>query len=298
VRQYGHLGVSQPAVSEVIVDLEHALGVRLLDRSARGVEPTIYGDALLKRSVTVFDELKQSVRDIEFLSDPSVGELRIGCTESLSITILPQIISRFSQQYPRVAVHLDDVSAHATEALGPGLRDRQYDCVLQRIVTPLSDEHVTDDLNAEVLFDDELVVGAGANSQWARRRNIDLAELVDESWILPPPQTWYHACVAKAFQARGLDVPKASLVTHSVALRTRVLTEGTHITTFASSVMRLNADRYALTMLPVEFAAQPLSAAILTLKNRTLSPVVERFLAIARAVAKPFAARAYSSHRK
>src|SRR5499426_1344373 len=83
------LGVSQPAVSEVIADLEHALGVRLLDRSTQGVEPTMYGNALLKRSIAVFDELKQSVRDIEFLSDPTMGELRIGCVESLSATIVP-----------------------------------------------------------------------------------------------------------------------------------------------------------------------------------------------------------------
>src|SRR5215213_4924298 len=82
------LGVSQPAVSEVIVDLEHALGVRLLDRSPRGIEPTIYGDALLKRSVAAFDELRQGVRDIEFLSDPTMGELRIGCVESLSATLV------------------------------------------------------------------------------------------------------------------------------------------------------------------------------------------------------------------
>jgi DNA-binding transcriptional LysR family regulator len=109
------LGVSQPAVSEVIADLEHALGVQLLDRSARGVEPTIYGDALFKRSIAVFDELKQSVRDIEFLRDPTVGELRIGCTESLSTTILPEIISRFSRQYPDVTVNFDDVSAHAAK---------------------------------------------------------------------------------------------------------------------------------------------------------------------------------------
>ena len=54
------LGVSQPAVSEVIADLEHALGVRLVDRSAQGVSPTIYGSALLRRSVAVFDELKQA----------------------------------------------------------------------------------------------------------------------------------------------------------------------------------------------------------------------------------------------
>jgi DNA-binding transcriptional LysR family regulator len=286
------LGVSQPAVSEVIADLEHALGVRLLDRGAQGVEATIYGDALLKRSVAVFDELKQSIRDIEFLSDPTVGELRIGCTESLSTTILPAIISRYSHQYPRVTVHFDDVGARAAEGLGPGLRERRYDCVLQRIVTPLPDEQSTEDLNAEILFEDELVVVAGSHTPWARRSNIDLAELIDEPWILPPPGTWYHAFVLKVFQSRGLAVPKASLVTHSVALRTRVLTERPYIATFARSVVGLNARNYALTILPVDFPAQSLPAGILTLKNRTLSPVVERFLATTRVVAKSFAAPA------
>ena len=63
------LAISRPVVSRTIADLEHALGVRLLDRSPQGVEPTVYGRALLKRSVAVFDELKQSVRDIEFLGD-------------------------------------------------------------------------------------------------------------------------------------------------------------------------------------------------------------------------------------
>src|SRR4051812_25302412 len=114
------LGVSQPAVSEVMADLEHALGVRLLDRSASGVEPTIYGGALLKRSVTVFDELRQSVRDIEFLADPTIGELRIGFTEALGATILPDLLERFSQQYPRVIIRLDDVTARTTEVPGPG----------------------------------------------------------------------------------------------------------------------------------------------------------------------------------
>src|SRR5262249_61704244 len=73
------LGVSQPAVSEVIADLEHALGVRLLDRSSQGVEPTMYGRALLKRGTIAFDELKQSIRDIEFLADPSSRQFPIRC---------------------------------------------------------------------------------------------------------------------------------------------------------------------------------------------------------------------------
>src|SRR6266699_2211247 len=91
------LGVSTPAVSEVIADLEHALRVRLLDRSAQGIEPTIYGNALLKRSIAAFDELKQSIRDIEFLSDATAGEVRIACTQSLEYTLLPEIILRSSE---------------------------------------------------------------------------------------------------------------------------------------------------------------------------------------------------------
>ena len=73
------LGVSQPAVSEVIADLENALGVRLLDRTPQGAQPTPYGTALLRRAVTAFDELRQGIREIEFLTDASLGEVRSGC---------------------------------------------------------------------------------------------------------------------------------------------------------------------------------------------------------------------------
>src|SRR3954447_7478484 len=99
------LAMTQPAVSSAIANLEHMLGVRLLDRSPRGIVPTIYADAMLKRSVAVFDELKQSVKDVAFLADPTTGELRIGCGETIIATVLPRIIHRFSKKYARVHVH-------------------------------------------------------------------------------------------------------------------------------------------------------------------------------------------------
>src|SRR5438552_513170 len=74
------LSVSQPAISKAIADIEYTLGVRLLDRSPQGVEPTIYGRALLDRGLIAFDELRQAVKHIEFLADPTAGELRIGAT--------------------------------------------------------------------------------------------------------------------------------------------------------------------------------------------------------------------------
>src|SRR5215831_16492700 len=139
------LGVSTPAVSEVIAGLEHALGVRLLDRIAQGIEPTIYGGALLKRSVVAFDELKQSIRDIEFLSDPTTGEVRIGCSEALCYTLLPEITLRFSEQYPRVYVRTD-LTGNLWGA--PGLRERKLDCILHR-PSPFAQEPAIDDFNVE-----------------------------------------------------------------------------------------------------------------------------------------------------
>jgi molybdenum-dependent DNA-binding transcriptional regulator ModE len=63
------LAVSQPVVSKAIADLEHALGLRLMDRSPQGIEPTVYGRALLKWSVAAFDDLRQCVKELEYLND-------------------------------------------------------------------------------------------------------------------------------------------------------------------------------------------------------------------------------------
>ena len=179
-----HLGVSHPAVSQLISELEHALGARLFDRSSHGVAPTVYGYALLARGRAAFDELKQGIRDIEFLSDPAAGEVKIGSPDTIAPILLP-IIERFSRQYPGVVL---DVHEEEIELLAAKLRGRTLDLVIQRLRDrAVEDERSSDDLTVEILFDDELVVGAGLQSRWARRRKIDLADLVDEPWILAGP---------------------------------------------------------------------------------------------------------------
>jgi DNA-binding transcriptional LysR family regulator len=77
VKAAAQLSFSQPAISDAIATLEAALGVRLLDRSRKGVEPTAYGALLLKYGQMAIDDLRQGVKEIEFLADPTAGELRI-----------------------------------------------------------------------------------------------------------------------------------------------------------------------------------------------------------------------------
>src|ERR1043166_1131317 len=93
------LAVSHPVVSRSIGELEHALGVRLLERNPRGVELTAYGRAMINRSHAAFDELRQGVKDIEFLSDPTVGEVRIGTTPPLAASFVFAVIDRLSRRY-------------------------------------------------------------------------------------------------------------------------------------------------------------------------------------------------------
>jgi DNA-binding transcriptional LysR family regulator len=248
---------------------------------------------MLERSLAAFDELKQGIRTIEFLADPKVGELRVGCAESVAAAILPPIIQRFSQQYPRVSVQVELLVTPTLEL--PELHDRSLDVVLARIVRPLANE--SDDLNVEILFHDELVVAAGFQSSWNCRRKIDLAELVNEPWILTPPNSWNHKILTEAFQARGLEMPRACLTTFSINLRANLLTMDRFITTFPSSVLRFNANRFSVKVLPVDLPVRAWPIAIVTLKNRTLSPVVQLFVDHVRAFTTSMGAEAASEKK-
>ena len=276
-----HLHVSHPAVSQVIADLEHALGVKLFDRSARGVEPTLYARALLARGRAAFDELRQGIRDIEFLADPTTGELTIGYTQS--DTVLPQIIEQFSAKYPRVAIQANIVPTPSLKF--PGLRDRSYDLILTRIPAPIADD-AANDLNVEVLFDDCYVVVASQNGQWGRRRKIALAELLDQPWLISPRDTPSYKIIADAFNAQGLGMPTATLVTYAMELRAKLAARGRFITVVPRSVLRHGEYWPALKELDLKLPMLRWSAGILTLKNRTLSPVVVRFIECAREVGR------------
>ncbi|MEW6452382.1 MAG: LysR family transcriptional regulator [Pseudomonadota bacterium] len=274
------LAMTQPSVSAAIANLEHVLGVRLLDRSRRGTEPTIYAAAILKRGVAVFDELKQIVRDINFLADPAKGELRIGCSESVNATVLPHFIETFTRNFPQVVVHVDDIPPPAIASAG--LYERKFDIVFARLPPAASDVQTDAGLNIEYLFNDPLVIASGQNNRWARRRKIALAELMNEPWILTPPDTWNYVCMAEACRMQRLDVPKARLSAFSTHLARHFVANGEFLTTCARTV----AETCSLKVLPVELPNRPWMLAMVTLRDRTLSPVAERFIECARAVSK------------
>jgi DNA-binding transcriptional LysR family regulator len=269
------LNVSQPVVSEVIAGLEHAIGVRLFERSAQGVTPTLYGDALLQGGALALDQLKQTISRIGFLADPTVGELKIGCPETIS-AILPPIFERIHRRHPNIVFHVSEVATPTLHL--PQLRDRTLDVAVLRTRWPLPEPALVDDLNIEELFDDETVVIAGLESRWARMRKIDLVDLAEAKWILPPPETTNSVVVMEAFRTRGLQPPAVSFVTYSVTLRTSLLATGRYVSVLPRSMMSLYARRMSVKVLPIKLAIRKWPVVVATLKNRTLNPVADMFI--------------------
>lgn len=272
------LAITQPAISRALADAEHTLGVPLFDRAAHGVEPTQYGRALLKRGIAAFDELDEGVKEIEHLADPTAGELRIGTPAGLSEWVVLDAINRLVPKYPRVVFRV--VIATGGELIEQ-LRQRNIELGLDmQVVTG------AEDVNLELLYDEPLVVVAGADNPWGRRRKIRLSELVNEPWTYPPPESNYGSLVVEAFRANRLEPPRSAVYTHAINLRISLAATGPFLAVVAASVITRPGKYPSVRKLPIELPKTRRECHLITLKRRTLSPLAQRFVECVRDIAK------------
>ena len=232
----------------------------------------------------MFDNLRQAVKNIEFLADPTAGEVRIGCTPLLATSFVSAVIERLSRRYPRMVFHL--VTGYL-EALHRELSGRNVDLLIARRFGPTAEER----LGFEFLFNDSSVIAAGARSPWIGRRRIEFAELLKESWVLPPRGSEIASIAAEAFRANGVDYPRTTVVTDSPHARMSLLASGRFVTILPASALKFPAARSEIKVLPVQLPMARVPNEIVTLKSRALSPVAQLFIDCAREVAKTPAKR-------
>lgn len=275
-----HLSISQPVISKVIADLEREIGKPLLDRDRHGAEPTIYGASLLKHGSAVFDELRQSVQDIEHLANPAAGELRIATLEVMAAGFLPAVIRSLHRRNPQITIHVR--LAVVVDTLYRELRDRNVDFILGRIPMPLEEK----DIKADILFSEPTVIIAGKRNRWTRRRKIELADLADEPWVFPAAGSVADRIATQMFQRSGLERPRRGTVCAAVPVAAALVTNGPYLSTFPGSLVRFGGHHLQVKVLPVKVPVPPSPVGIITLKRRTVSPVVQLFTEHAREVAK------------
>jgi DNA-binding transcriptional LysR family regulator len=278
-----HLAISQPVISKVISDLEREVGRRLLDRDRHGAEPTVFGAALLKHGLAAFDELRQSVKEIEYLADPATGELRIGTNVVMAAGFVPAVIRSLHCHHPALTIHVK--LSVVLDTLYRELRDRNVDMILERITTPF----VEQDLNAEVLFNESTVIVAGKRNGWTRRRKIELADLIHEPWVFPAVGSPAALVAAEMFRTKGLEVPRLGAVCAPMPVAAALVANGPYLANFPGSLVHFNDNNLSVKVLPVKVPVPPSPVGIITVKRRTINPVAQLFIGHARQVAKPLA---------
>jgi DNA-binding transcriptional LysR family regulator len=240
---------------------------------------------MLMRSHAAFDELRQGVKDIEFLAAPGVGEVRIGSTAPLAASFVSTIIDRLHRRYPRMVFH---VMSADFDSLQLGLDEHNFDLLIVRKIGALDEDRVS----FEALYDNPYFVAAGAKSPWARRRQIELAELIDELWVFPPPAgNRLESLIREIFGAKGLPCPRASVVAQGLEMTINLLGTGRYLTIHPESVFTFPVKHPFIRKLPVALPIVSGPIGILTLKNRALSSPAQLFISCAREIAKPSAKR-------
>jgi DNA-binding transcriptional LysR family regulator len=275
------LNMSQPAVSKAIAELEHTLGVRLLDRSRQGVEATAYGRALVRRGTAMFDELRQGVEDIASLTDPTSGEVRAGGSDTMISAVFSPVLQRLLQKNPKMS---SLVITGDFRMLARDLEARQIDVVISRLYGPPSHEY-----SVEILFEDPLVVVCGSSNALSRRRKVALADLIDQPWTLQPEDNTFGAVAINALRAAGVVLPRLTVATTSSTLRGELLATGRYLTVVPRFSVLLPRPDPGLRMLPVELPQARHRVAIVTLKDRSLTPATRLFIDDVRAITKPLA---------
>jgi DNA-binding transcriptional LysR family regulator len=276
------LAVSHPVVSKTIIDLERSLGSCLFDRTSQGVEPTRFGRSLVDCGVAMLDELHRGLRQIEFLADPGGGELRFGANgpaiESFVLTAMEALIGR----YPRIVLHALEADPGT---LYRALYDRKIEIAVARKIDSFVDYEK--EFAFQPLFDERLFVVAASSSEWARRRKIELTELLKARWVLPARDNPAGVLIAEAFRSMRIPQFSAQVYSNSLAIRIRLTVNSGFLTVLPGSMLQLVAKRLPVKALPIAIPIRTQPIEIVTLKNRALSPVAQSFIECLRVAAKP-----------
>jgi DNA-binding transcriptional LysR family regulator len=193
--------------------------------------------------------------------------------------LLPAIMERFSHEFPRAVLHVlhEDIAIQQYD----NLRNRMAELRFGRLPTTITEP----DLVAETLFDESLVVVAGSESRWAERRNLTLADLIGEPWVLAQPGSLARSLHEEVFRGSGVDVPSAKVLTVSLYLQLRLIETGRWLSLIPASVMRFGSKQMHIKVLPIKVLAPPTPIGFVRVKDRTLTPLAERFVECSRKVA-------------
>jgi DNA-binding transcriptional LysR family regulator len=263
--------LTQPAASRLISELEHVLGVQLFERLSRGVQPTWSGKLLIRRAGLALAEMDSAHHEISQLLSGLGGKVTVGSVLTPAAGILARAIKLFKTRCVRANVVVD---LNTSKDMVERLLDGQLDIVLGRI---LDTEHVPL-LNFEPISDEvhRLIVRPG--HPLCARTDLKLADLVEQSWIVPPAGSILRDRLTALFLSEGLDPPAETVETLAIPLIVSLITDTDMIVALPEALVQAYLDAGQLTVLAFDPGLRMDAYGIITRQGHVLPPSAQAML--------------------
>lgn len=271
--------MTQPAASKLLAEMEGLLGVPLFDRHARGVEPTWYGQVLIRRARTALLEIGRAQEEIAALRDGRMGQASIGTVVNPGTNLVPQAVAAVKREYPDILVRIE---MDYSRPLVAKLLDGQLDLVIGRIMDPEGGA----DLVFESLSDEPHSAVVRTGHPLDGRAQVRHEELAPYGWILPPPDSVLRARLETMFLERGLLGPRNTIETSSLSVMINLLRVSDLVTALPVEAVAPYVQARQLSVLPLELGVGMESFGIIRRRGHLLSPAAERVLEALRATAQ------------
>jgi DNA-binding transcriptional LysR family regulator len=271
------LHITQPAVTKAIAGMEAVLEVKLFDRRADGVEPTVHGIAFAPHAAAIFNELRSAAQELDIVSSGATGALHIGTVPMPGVGFLPIAIDRLVTAYPAIFVSV--VEAREPD-LAERLRKREIELAIFRSALLNSD----DDLNVEELFEERLCVLASRDHPLAKRKAITWPELLDHRWVLPPADSFFFHHVRRSLDELGLELPRHVVESISIGFQYSMALYGSMLSFGLRSQLAFSPHASLLVRLPVDLPSISGAVCAATLRSRQQSPLARKLIEEIRAL--------------
>lgn len=265
------LHLTQPAVTKAVAGLEATLGVKLFDRHANGVEPTVLGATFAPRAIAIFEELRRAAQDLTLASTGATGSLRVGIVPMPAIPFLPVAIGQLVDMHPNLFV---SVVEETETSLLDRLRKRDIELAILR----LSNFDPETDLQVAALFEEKLCVIASKDHPLAARKDLTWPELLRERWVMPPADCYFFEYVLRTFSKLDLALPRHVVEAFSVHIQFAMVLHGAMLSFGLRSQIDFAPGKGFLVRLPFELPTPAKVVGAVSLRSNQPSPLAQQLV--------------------
>ncbi|MDO8299696.1 LysR family transcriptional regulator [Lacisediminimonas sp.] len=270
-RAAAELGMTQPAATKLLHELEAALNVELFERSRRGMKPTVFGEAMIRRARALLTDLDGARDEIAALSEGSLGTLALGTNSSTASELVPRAVAALLERHPNVRVSLVE---GVNDMMMSMLRRGELDMVVGRVLGGAA----MDEVDLRMLHEDEFVIVCGPRHPLLNMKRIELSDLVRQRWILPNSTAPVRQRLDILFTEHGGGRPRNAIESASLLTNLAMLQESNMVTVMPADLVRQFSRSGLVKPLPVSLPGLFFPVALITRINRANTPVAEAFI--------------------